>query len=86
MGGAYGAKISPPAQLAVACALAAKNLRRPVRTVLDLKTNMELVGKRWPYLVKYNVIFFIFFIFTTFVSWTFNKLIPDRLAFLWKES
>jgi len=55
LGGAYGGKITPPSQLAVASALAAKNLRRPVRTALDLKTNMELVGKRSPYLIKYNV-------------------------------
>jgi xanthine dehydrogenase molybdopterin-binding subunit B len=55
MGGAYGGKISPPAAMAAAAALGAMNLNRPVRLVLDFRTNMELVGKRYPYLIKYNV-------------------------------
>jgi len=64
MGGAYGAKITPPAQIAAATALAAQKLRKPVRTVLDIKSNFQLVGKRWPYLVKYNVSWhFLFFSF-----------------------
>ena len=42
-------------QMAAAAALGAFKLNRPVRLVLDMKTNMELIGKRYPYLIKYNV-------------------------------
>ena len=28
---------------------------RPVRVRMNLKTNMEMVGKRFPYLAKYKV-------------------------------
>ena len=55
MGGAYGGKISPPAAMAAAAALGAMNLNRPVRIILDFRTNMEMIGKRYPYLIKYNV-------------------------------
>lgn len=38
-----------------ACAVAAHTLNRPVRVALDLATNMEMVGKRNPYLMKYEI-------------------------------
>ena len=44
-------------QMAAAAALGALKLNRPVRLVLDMKTNMELIGKRYSYLIKYNVSF-----------------------------
>jgi xanthine dehydrogenase molybdopterin-binding subunit B len=55
LGGAYGAKISRPNQIAAACAVAANKLNRPVRLVMDLASNMRMVGKRLPYLAKYKV-------------------------------
>ena len=54
LGGGFGGKISQPNNVAAACAVAAAKLRRPIRMVMDLKTNMEMLGKRLPYLVKYN--------------------------------
>jgi xanthine dehydrogenase molybdopterin-binding subunit B len=41
--------------MAAAAALGALKHDKPVRLVLDTKTNMELVGKRYSYLIKYNV-------------------------------
>ncbi len=38
--------------MAAACALAADKLDRPVRVVMDLKSNMAMMGKRLPYLIK----------------------------------
>ena len=55
LGGGYGAKLLKPNYVAAACAVAAHKLRLPVRLVLDLQTNMELLGKRSPYLLQYNV-------------------------------
>ncbi len=52
LGGAYGAKISRPNHVAAACVLAADKLDRPVRIVMDLKSNMAMMGKRLPYLAK----------------------------------
>ena len=40
------------AQLAAACALASKKFNRPVKLQLDLKTNMEMIGKRLPFLAR----------------------------------
>ncbi|KAL4224843.1 hypothetical protein ACF0H5_015539 [Mactra antiquata] len=55
LGGAYGSKISRNFGIASACAVAAKVLNRPVRLALNFHTNMEMVGKRFPYLAKYQV-------------------------------
>ncbi|TRY76734.1 hypothetical protein TCAL_11871 [Tigriopus californicus] len=55
LGGAYGGKINQPHFIAAACAVAANKVKRSVRLVLDLQTNMALCGKRVPYLFKYNV-------------------------------
>ncbi|XP_059474057.1 uncharacterized protein LOC132195836 [Neocloeon triangulifer] len=55
LGGAYGAKISRPAQIAAACALAADKLGKPVRIVMNLGSNMEAMGKRLPYVHNYEV-------------------------------
>ena len=55
MGGAYGGKARPAAHVAAAAAIAASKLNKPVRLIMDLKSNMQLMGKRFPYLAKYNV-------------------------------
>ncbi|XP_059083877.1 uncharacterized protein LOC131881124 isoform X2 [Tigriopus californicus] len=54
LGGAYGGKITLPNAIATACAVAAEKVRKPVRLTLDLQSNMELLGKRSPYLFEYS--------------------------------
>ena len=58
LGGSYGGKISRSTQMAVAAAMAAIELRRPVRIQLDLHTNMAITGGRLPYYCKYKVYFY----------------------------
>lgn len=55
LGGGFGAKISKATLIATACAVAAHVTNKPVRIVLDLETNMTMIGKRLPYLLKYEV-------------------------------
>ncbi|KAL6005132.1 aryl-alcohol oxidase 3 [Asimina triloba] len=55
VGGGFGGKSSKALPVAVACALAAYKLRRPVRTYLDRKTDMILAGGRHPMKLKYAV-------------------------------
>lgn len=55
IGGAYGAKINRATPIAVACALASEKVKKPVRLVLDLSTNMQNVGARSPYHCTYKV-------------------------------
>ena len=54
LGGAFGGKISQANIPATAAAVAANKLNLPVRLRMDLRTNMEMLGKRLPYLVKYK--------------------------------
>ena len=54
LGGAFGGKISQANIPATACAVAANKLNLPVRLRMDLRTNMELLGKRLPYLASYK--------------------------------
>ncbi|EDO44966.1 predicted protein, partial [Nematostella vectensis] len=54
-GGAYGGKASRSLHPATAVALAAHVFKRPVRMMMNFNTNMKMVGKRTPYLVKYKV-------------------------------
>uniref|UniRef100_A0A1B6E3D0 FAD-binding PCMH-type domain-containing protein n=1 Tax=Clastoptera arizonana TaxID=38151 RepID=A0A1B6E3D0_9HEMI len=48
LGGAYGAKITRSNQIAAACAVASYSLKKPVRIILSLENNMEMIGKRIP--------------------------------------
>lgn len=56
-GGGFGAKISRNSQISCAAALAAWLTQKPVRISLSLKENMEVVGKRFPLAVDYEVKF-----------------------------
>ncbi|KAL7051325.1 hypothetical protein ACKWTF_004430 [Chironomus riparius] len=55
LGGGFGGKISRPAQLACACALATIKLNKPVRLVLTIEDNMNIIGKRFPLYNEYIV-------------------------------
>ena len=55
LGGAFGGKMFKASYVAAACSVAANKVQRPVRLVLDLETNMELMGKRTPHYYKYHV-------------------------------
>jgi xanthine dehydrogenase/oxidase len=41
--------------VSAAAAIAAHKVNKPVRVVLDLRSNMEMFGKRLPYMGKYKV-------------------------------
>lgn len=55
VGGGYGGKIAKCNQIACATALAAYLLQRPCKTVLDIYTNMRMVGRRFAHLAQYKV-------------------------------
>lgn len=54
LGGGYGAKITRANHVGAVAALGAVILNRPVRVVLDLQTNAEWCGKRFPVSSKYQ--------------------------------
>jgi len=55
LGGAYGAKIVLPKAVAAACAVAANKLSTTVRLWMTLEDNMNMFGKRNPYLFDYEI-------------------------------
>lgn len=55
LGGGFGAKASRSAIVACAAAVGSAVVKKPVRLYLDLNTNMEAIGKRFPGHYKYEV-------------------------------
>lgn len=55
IGGGYGGKISRPAHIASAAAIAAYHLKVPIRLVLTIESNMSVIGKRHPCYGEYVV-------------------------------
>lgn len=55
LGGAYGAKGTRATHVACACAIGCKLTNRPVRFVMTLEANMEVMGKRFALLNEYDV-------------------------------
>eukprot|EP00039_Didymoeca_costata_P013650 m.211254 g.211254 ORF g.211254 m.211254 type:complete len:1324 (+) comp15833_c0_seq4:23-3994(+) len=54
-GGAYGGKISNSLPVAAACSIASRIANRPISCVLDINTNMKMMGKRHPFLCNYTI-------------------------------
>jgi len=55
MGGGFGGKETRSVFLAMACAVAARKLNKPVRISLDRDQDMCITGQRHPFLAKYKV-------------------------------
>lgn len=55
IGGGYGAKSTRAAHIACACAIGCKLTNRPVRFVMTLEANMEIVGKRYSLFNEYDL-------------------------------
>ncbi|XP_065844418.1 uncharacterized protein [Oscarella lobularis] len=55
LGGGYGGKLHNAQHIACGAALAASVVKRPVRVVMDIDSNMQMVGGRASYLVKYQI-------------------------------
>ncbi|ELT96233.1 hypothetical protein CAPTEDRAFT_161264 [Capitella teleta] len=55
LGGAYGAKISRNFQISAACALGSHVTNRPVKMHMNFNSNMEMIGRRFPWLADYEV-------------------------------
>ncbi|XP_065184192.1 xanthine dehydrogenase/oxidase-like isoform X2 [Sycon ciliatum] len=55
LGGGFGGKISRASQIAAATALAAKACNRPVQVHMDIDSNLLMVGKRYPWMMDYEV-------------------------------
>lgn len=57
IGGGFGGKETRPFISGIPAAIAAYNLKRPVRTVLDRNEDMQSTGYRHPFLTKYKAAF-----------------------------
>ncbi|KAJ8952860.1 hypothetical protein NQ314_007466 [Rhamnusium bicolor] len=55
LGGGFGGKITRPALVSTAAALAAHKLNRPVKMWMPLQKNMSVIGKRIPLWMQYEV-------------------------------
>ncbi|CAG9813286.1 unnamed protein product [Phaedon cochleariae] len=55
VGGSFGGKITRNTILSTATALAAHKLKAPVRMTMPLEKNMDIIGKRYPFYVEYEV-------------------------------
>lgn len=55
LGGGFGGKGTRPNFAATAAAVAAYNLRKPVKVFMDLNDCMNMIGKRPSWYVKYSV-------------------------------
>lgn len=54
LGGSYGGKLTRAGQIACACALACHLTRRPVRFVMNIESNMMVIGKRYANAIEYE--------------------------------
>ena len=54
LGGAYGGKTRITGHVAAAAAIAAQKFEKPIRLVMDIESNMAILGKRHPYLCQYK--------------------------------
>ena len=61
--------------MAAATAIAARKVNRPVRVVLDMRSNMEMFGKRLPYLGTYKVLTHVAPIFQTRTHGVYRKVL-----------
>ncbi|CAF0756244.1 unnamed protein product [Brachionus calyciflorus] len=55
LGGGYGGKITRANITATAAAVGCYHTNRPVRVALDLNTDLNLIGKRFPWYAKYKI-------------------------------
>ncbi|XP_059612740.1 uncharacterized protein LOC132259204 [Phlebotomus argentipes] len=55
IGGGFGGKNSKPALTASAATLACIKLRRPVRFIMSIEDNMQVIGKRFPSTCHYKI-------------------------------
>ncbi|MGK3137300.1 xanthine dehydrogenase molybdopterin binding subunit [Pantoea trifolii] len=55
MGGGFGGKETQAAGVACLCAIAARQLRKPVKMRLARRDDMQITGKRHPFFVRYDV-------------------------------